>query len=92
MKIIKLTAEQFQRSLKSKLDHLWVMDSTTSTKSVRNSIYSNSQGEPVACIVCDGAVSDSVVKRHFGPHAFIEGSVSPEDKENMRWDSYYISK
>ena len=88
----KLTADQFQRSLKSKFNHLWVMDSTTSTKATRNSIFSNSQGEPLACIVCDDNIKDADIKRLFGPYAFIEGSVSPDDKENMRWDAYYVTK
>jgi hypothetical protein len=94
MKAIKLTKEQYQRSLKSGLNHLWLYRrQDTTQRSHSNSIFlGRTIGDPYACLVVeyDSNVSDAEIEKIFGKGVFIDGAVSPNDKENMRWDSFYI--
>jgi hypothetical protein len=92
MRAIKLTQEQYIRSLKSNLSHEWVMDSASAVKPTRNSIFSRYSGPMLACIVSDGSLSDYDIKKIFGPTAFIDGPVSPGDKDCIPVDVFYIKR
>ena len=94
MKAIKLTQEQFQRSLNAKVDHVWVYNKNINDKKIhRNGISLNMyNGKPQFCIVVDydKNLHDYQVEEIFGKGYFINGGVSPDDKEQMVYDSYYI--
>ena len=94
MKAIKLTQEQFQRSLNAKVDHVWVYNKNINSKKIhRNGISLNMyKGKPQFCIVVDydKNLQDYQVEQIFGKGYFINGGVSPDDKEQMVYDSYYI--
>lgn len=94
MKAIKLTLEQYQRSLKARMNHLWLYSKHETTKRTHNnSIFlSKTIGEPFACLVVeyDGLLLDSDIEKVFGKGVFIDGGVSPYDKENMDVDVYYV--
>jgi len=94
MKAIKLTQEQFQRSLKAKVDHLWVYNKNINSKKIhRNGISLNRyNGKPQLCIVLDDEknLHDHQIEAMFGKGYFINGGVSPDDREQMIYDSYYI--
>ena len=49
-------------------------------------------GKPQFCIVVDydKNLNDHQVEEIFGKGSFINGGVSPDDKEQMVYDSYYI--
>ena len=55
MKAIKLTQEQFQRSLNANVDHVWVYNKNINDKKIhKNSISLNMyNGKPQFCIVVD---------------------------------------
>jgi hypothetical protein len=94
MKAIKLTQEQFQRSLKAKVDHLWVYNKyVNSKKTHRDGISLNMhKGKPLLCIVIDDDknIYDHDLDKLFGKGCFVNGGVSPNDREQMIYDSYYI--
>ncbi len=94
MKAIKLTQEQFQRSLKGNVDHVWVYNKNINSKKIhRNGISLNRyNGKTQFCIVVDydKNLNDYQVEEIFGKGHFINGGVSPDDKEQMLYDSYYI--
>jgi hypothetical protein len=94
MKAIKLTTEQYQRSLKSGLNHLWLYSKTDTTQRTHNnSIFlTKTIGMPFACLVIeyDKDIHDKDIEKLFGKGAFIDGAVSPDDKENMNVDIFYI--
>jgi hypothetical protein len=94
MKAIKLTSEQFQRSLKARMNHLWLYSKNQTTQRTHNnSIFlSRTIGEPFACLVVeyDGFICDEDIQKVFGKDVFYDGGVSPDDKENMNVDVYYV--
>jgi hypothetical protein len=94
MKAIKLTTEQYNRSLRSGLNHLWLYRrQETSQRTHNNSIFlGRTVGEPFGCLVIEynSDISDSDLEKLFGIGTFTDGAVSPDDKQNMRWDSFYI--
>ena len=94
MKAIKLTQEQFQRSLNAKVDHVWVYNKNINDKKIhRNGISLNMyNGKPQFCIILDDEknIQDHELEQVFGKGFFINGGVSPDDKEQMIYDSYYI--
>lgn len=95
MKAIKLTPEQYQRSLKARgMNHVWIYSKNgTTQRTHNNSIFlSKTIGEPFACLVLeyDGFVCDSDIEKVFGKGSFTDGAVSPYDKENMNVDVYYV--
>ena len=95
MKAIKLTKEQYHRSLKAKnINHLWLYSKSDTTKRTHNnSIFlTRTIGEPIACIVTEynSCICDDSIEKLFGIGAFIDGAVSPNDKECMMVDSFYI--
>ena len=94
MKLIKLTSEQYQRSLKSQINHLWLFSKTETTQRTHNnSIFlSKTIGDPFACLVIeyDSTICDNDLKKLFGKDVFFDGAVSPFDKENMSYPIYYI--
>jgi hypothetical protein len=96
MKLIKLTKEEYQRSLKVHINHLWLYrKQDTSQRTHNNSIFLHRTiGEPFGCLVIeyDTDIHDSDLEKLFGHGVFIDGGVSPDDKENMIVDSFYIKK
>ena len=94
MKAIKLTQEQFQRSLTAKVDHVWVYNKNFNSKKIhRNGISLNRyNGKPQFCIVLDydKNIIDQDLEKLFGKGCFKNGGVSPDDREQMIYDSYYI--
>jgi hypothetical protein len=97
MKAVKLTAEQYNRSLKAKeFNHVWLYNTQTSTQRTHNnSIFlTKTIGQPVACLVIEYSsdICDNDLEKVFGKGTFFDGAVSPDDKENMHIDVYYIKK
>jgi hypothetical protein len=101
MKAVKLNQEQYKRSLKSKkVDHLWVYNKYSNRKKTHNFGPSLNKytGGPQFCIVVDidsdrnSNVQDHDLEKLFGKGAFINGGPSPDDKEQMRFDVYYIDE
>jgi len=95
MKAIKLTKEEYQRSLKARnINHLWLYSNSTSIqRSHNNSIFlSRTIGCPVACLVTeyDSRICDEDIEKLFGKGIFIDGAVCPIDKECMMVDSFYV--
>ena len=94
MKAIKLTPEQYQRSLKAGLNHLWLYSKSDITKRTHNnSIFLDRVvGLPFACLVVEYGkqFDDDDIQNVFGNGVFCENAVSPDDKENMNVDVYYI--
>lgn len=95
MKAIKLNQEQFSRSLKARnMQHLWLYSTTDTTQRTHNnSIYmTKTIGTPKCCVVVeyDAYLSDEDIRKVFGKDAFIDGAVSPYDKENVRFESFYL--
>ncbi len=94
MKVIKLTKEEIKRSLKSKkVDHLWLYSRQNTRQRTHNNsiLLTRTIGIPVACIVVlrDTCICDEDIEKVFGKGIFIDGAVSPEDKENINYDCYY---
>ena len=94
MKAIKLNTEQYQRSLKARMNHLWIYSTSDTTKRTHNnSIFLGKViGDPFACLVVeyDKQFSDSDIQKVFGKDTFCDGAVSPYDKENMNVDVFYV--
>lgn len=95
MKAVKLTTEQYQRSLNAKgFDHIWLYSRyDTTQRTHNNSIFlTKTIGQPFACLVLEynSSLCDDDIKIIFGKDVFIDGGVSPDDKENMRLDVFYI--
>jgi hypothetical protein len=94
MKTLRLTPEQYRRSLKAGMNHLWLYRKRETTQRTHNnSIFlSRTIGEPFACLVVeyDGYFSDTDLEKVFGKGVFYDGAVSPLDKENMNVDVYYV--
>lgn len=85
MKAIKLTPKQYQRSLKSRINHLLLYsENGTKQRTNNNSIF--------GCLVCEynGYILEDDIEKIFGKGIYIKGSVMPEDKENINVDVYYI--
>jgi hypothetical protein len=91
---VKLTNEQYQRSLKAKMNHLWLYSKyETTQRTHNNSIFlTKTIGSPFACLVVeyDKCICDEDIESIFGKGTFIDGAVSPNDKENMLVDSFYV--
>jgi hypothetical protein len=94
MKAIKLTRDQYQRSLKPNFNHLWLYNNRQTTQRTHNnSIFlTRTIGEPFACLVVeqDGAICDADLEKVFGKGTFYDGAVSPNDKENINVDVFYV--
>ena len=95
MKTIKLTPEQYQRSLTARgMNHLWLYSKNDTTQRTHNnSIFlTKTIGEPFACLVVEdnGCYSDNDIEKVFGKGTFTDGAVSPDDKSNMNVDVYYV--
>jgi len=47
---------------------------------------------PFACLVIerDSGICDADIQEVFGKDVFLDGAVSPDDKENMNVDVYYV--
>jgi hypothetical protein len=94
MKALKLTSDQYQRSLKAKINHLWIYRTReTRQRTHNNSIFlGKTIGDPFACLVVeyDKNISDDDIKKIFGKDAFCNGAVSPDDKERMNFDVFYV--
>jgi hypothetical protein len=94
MKLIKLSTEQYQRSLKARMNHLWLYTKNDTTQRTHNnSIYlSRTVGEPFAVLVVeyDGIICDEDIEKVFGKGTFYDGALSPYDKENLNVDVYYV--
>ena len=96
MRTVKLNEDQYQRSLKSRdMDHLWVYNKNVNSKKIHNfgTSLSKWNGAPQLCIVIDNNenISDDDLSKIFGKGSFINGAVSPDDKEQMAFETYYIS-
>lgn len=95
MKAIKLTSEQYQRSLLAKnFTHVWLYSKNETTQITHNnSIFlSRTIGEPFACLVMeyDGCMYEPNLQKVFGKDVYYDGGVSPDDKQNMNLDVYYV--
>ena len=95
MKAIKLTSEQYQRSLLNKnFNHVWLYSKNQTTQRTHNnSIFlSKTKGDPFACLVMewDGCMYDGDLQKIFGKEVFVDGGVSPDAKKNMYVDVYYV--
>jgi hypothetical protein len=94
MKAIKLTSEQYQRSLKARMNHLWLYSRhDTTQRTHNNSIFlTRTIGTPIACLVVeqDVAICDEDIEQIFGKGIFTDGAVSPDDKEKMNVDVFYV--
>jgi hypothetical protein len=94
MKAIKLTSEQYQRSLKARMNHLWLYSRhDTTQRTHNNSIFlTRTIGTPFACLVVeqDVAICDEDIEQIFGKGIFTDGAVSPDDKEKMNVDVFYV--
>jgi hypothetical protein len=96
-KFRKLTIDEVQRSIKASnmVSHLWLYSkSDTYQRTHNNSIFlTRTMGEPIACIVVqyDSCMCDDDFKYHFGKDVFIDGGVSPDDKDGVvfQYDCYY---
>tara|TARA_R110000850_G_scaffold265059_1_gene394439 strand:- start:91 stop:381 length:291 start_codon:yes stop_codon:yes gene_type:complete len=95
MKAIKLTNKQYKRSLTGKVDHLWVYNKNINNKKIHtNGVSLNKwNGKPQLCIVLDSDknIQDSELSKLFGKGSFMNGAVSPFDKEQRSFECYYIS-
>jgi hypothetical protein len=92
---IRLTQEQYKRSLSDKkFTHVWLYSkSDTTQRTHNNSIFlSRTIGMPFACLVMEneGCMCDEDLQKVFGKDVFYDGAVSPDDKQNMNVDIYYI--
>jgi hypothetical protein len=49
-------------------------------------------GEPIGCLVIEynSNITDADIEKVFGKGVFTDGAVSPDDKENMNFNCYYI--
>ncbi len=97
MKAIKLTSEQYQRSLKARMNHLWLYrrQDTAQRRHNHHSIFlGRTVGDPFACLVIeyDSNIQDHDLEKLFGAGTFMDGAVSPPDKENMHCDVFYIKR
>lgn len=97
MKAIKLNNEQYQRSLNAKnINHLWLYRrEDTYQRTHNNSIFRcRTIGMPFACLVVeyDRTISDEEVEKVFGKGVFLDGAVSPCDKDNMVYEVFYLKK
>ena len=94
MKVTKLTNEQYKRSLKWNDEHLWVYNKDINEKKIHNNgIYLNKwNGKPQLCVIIDDNknIQDQELEKIFGKGSFINGAVSPGDKEAMIFDCYYV--
>lgn len=94
MRAIKLTNEQYQRSLKANMNHLWLYSKyNTTQRTHNNSIFlTKTIGMPFACLVIEynSVLSDYDIEKVFGKGVFCDGAVSPNDKENMNVDCFYV--
>lgn len=95
----KLTIDEVQRSIKASnvVTHLWLYSNgDTYQRTHNNSIFlTRTIGEPIACIVVkkDSCMYDNDFKKHFGNDVFIDGGVSPADKEGVvfQYDCFYYT-
>ena len=58
-----------------------------------NSIFlGRTNGDPFACLVVeyDKCLSDQAIEKVFGKGVFLGGGVSPDDKEQMYIDCFYV--
>ena len=97
MKVIKLTPEDYQRSLNAKgFNHRWLYSKHhTTQRTHNNSIFlTRTIGLPFACLVeeFDSSLQDWDISEAFGEDVFVGGCVSPLDKEHMNVDVFYIKR
>lgn len=97
MKAIKLNQEQYKRSLKAgDIDHIWLYRrEDTYRRTHNNSIFlGRTIGSPFACLAIerDRTIYHEEIERVFGKGVFCDGAVSPPDKENMKYDVFYLKK
>jgi hypothetical protein len=94
MKAIKLTLEDYKRSLKAKMNHLWLYNrNETTQRTHNNSIFlGRTIGQPFACLVVeyDKCICDEDIENIFGKGVFYDGGVSPNAKEKMSVDCFYV--
>ena len=95
MKAIKLTRDDYKRSLESKMmSHVWLYNRyETTQRTHNNSIFMRRTiGDPFACLVVetDKCLSDEAIEKVFGKGVFCDGGVSPDDKEQMYVDCFYV--
>ena len=95
MNAIKLNKDQYLRSLKAKnVNHLWLYSkSDTRQRTHNNSIFlGRTIGMPTACVVIlyGTTICDEEIEDIFGKGYFIDGGISPDDKENMSYDCFYL--
>ena len=90
MKAIKLTQADYKRSLKAKINHIWLYKrSETTQRTHNNSIFlGRTNGDPFACLVVeyDKCLSDQAIEKVFGKGVFLGGGVSPDDKDEIYID------
>jgi len=76
------------------MHHAWLYSTNdTYQRTHNNSIFLNrTVGQPFACLVVElaGSYLDSDIQKIFGKDVFVGDPVSPDDKENIRWDVYYV--
>jgi hypothetical protein len=94
MKAIKLTSEEYKRSLNAKMNHVWLYSRfQTTQRTHNNSIFlGRTIGQPFACLVVeyDKCIFDEDIENIFGKGVFYDGGVSPDDKERMSVDCFYV--
>jgi hypothetical protein len=94
MRVLKLNHEQYKRSLKATMNHLWLYHKSETTQRTHNNSISliRTNGYPFACLVIeyDSQLDTIDIENAFGKDVFIDGAVSPDDKDNMQVDVFYI--
>jgi len=95
MKAIKLTKEEFQRSINAKkIQHLWLYSKyNTSQRPHNNGIFMfRTSGVPSACIVSldNYCFCDEDIEATFGKGYFIEGGPSNDEIKNLLVPAYYV--
>ena len=96
-KMVKLTKEELQRSLTATntISHLWLYKRNDTRQRTHNNsgFLTRTIGEPFACLVvkCDSCIYDGDIQDFFGKDVFIDGGVSPKDKEYFiqKFEAYY---
>jgi hypothetical protein len=88
-KIVKLTQEQFQRSLKASntVTHLWLYSHDVTRQKTHNNgaFLRRTVGQPLGCLVVkhDSCIYDGDIQDFLGKDVFIDGGLSPYDKQNL---------
>lgn len=96
-KFRKLTKDEVKRSLKATnvVSHLWLYSTTNTTQRTHNNSISLTRtiGDPIAVLITkyDSELCDWDIKDYFGNDFFVDGGVSPNDRDGMMFgfDCYY---